>query len=64
MDGDRALLTDEQVIAYIASAGSLSAALGSGDVALIAETGTGQRRARPSSAPRPKLADILRQDEA
>ena len=59
-DAKGSVITDEQLVRYIAYRGSLSAALEAGDVLLISETKEGPQR--PSERPRTpsrRLADYL-----
>lgn len=63
-DGDHAVITDEQLLAYLASAGSLSSALEHGDVVLVSNspsTAAGSRNVQGLRRAHKTLADYLRE---
>lgn len=57
-----ALMTDEQLLALVASAGSLSAALEYGDVILIHDDRPSDWSPKGKGAGRKRLSDYLRED--
>lgn len=58
-DANGALITDEQLVRYIATFGSLSAALAAGDVTLVIDE---KPPARPAGAPRPSLKELMEEE--
>lgn len=53
------ILTDEQVLRHVAAFGSLSAAVGAGDIELISEVGSDHRPSGQRMSNRQRLNDYL-----
>ena len=62
LDPKGAIITDEQVLRYVATFGSLSGALERGDIRLLSDTGDPAPRPKRRPGERRRLADYMEDD--